>query len=773
YLTLSPDYEAEILQSFLELVEDDFIYRQLKPIHWCWDCQTALADAEVEYDELKSPSIYVDFNVIDDPGAVLESGGASVMIWTTTPWTLPANVAIAVHPDYTYVEFEDPDGDVHLVAEPLLTSVVSARDWSTGDVEILQKIPGSELEGIGCAHPFVDDRAAQVITSDIVTLEEGTGCVHIAPGHGQEDYAIGREYDLPVLSPVGDDGTYTDEFPDQEGVHVLTADDRIVERLEESGHLFYSQEHSHSYPFCWRCDKPVIFRATPQWFFDVDHKDVRRRILNTLDDIRWLPERGKKRFKTMVEDRPDWCLSRQRAWGVPIPAVQCENCGETVLEPQIIENLIEQVQDQGVSVWYESDVNQFIPDGFNCDSCGESRFSSGNDILDVWFDSGVSHRAVLKNDENLRRPADVYLEGSDQHRGWFQLSMIPSMALENDSPFGELITHGFVVDENGEKMSKSRGNVISPQEIVSENGADILRLWVASEDYHGDLVMGEELLEQVKDKYRRIRNTLKFFLGNLQDFRTFDPSEDALPFEDMHIIDRWFLTELYRLVHEVTTAFQDREFHQAINAINNFCAVEASSLFLDIAKDRLYCEPQFKNSHRSAQTAIYHGATILSRIIAPVLSFTADEAWDYLPQDRSVHEADWPDVPQKWANDSIADDFDALRTVRREIMKTVENSETIDEASEASVTINWNQYTSTLRKHEDILEEWFLVSDVTIEEGSGSETITVTQTNHPKCERCWRYRPSVSGREKYDDDELCDRCSSAVELQKQSDPQSV
>lgn len=773
YLTLSSDYEAEILRSFLELVEDDFIYRQLKPIHWCWDCKTALADAEVEYDQLKSPSIYVDFDVIDDPNGVLKSEGASMMIWTTTPWTLPANVAIAVHPEYSYVEFEDPEGDVHVVAEPLLTAVLTTQDWSTGDIDILQKLSGQKLEDVSAAHPFIDERGSRVITSDIVTLDEGTGCVHIAPGHGQEDYAIGMEYDLPVLSPVGDDGTYTDEFPDEEGVHVLTADDRIVERLESSGHLFYSEQMEHSYPFCWRCKKPVIFRATPQWFFDVDHRDVRERILETLDDIRWLPERGRKRFEAMIEDRPDWCLSRQRAWGVPIPAIQCNDCGETVLEPAVIDELIQRVEEEGVSVWFDSDVMEFIPVDYSCKNCGGQHFSKQNDILDVWFDSGVSHRAVLKNDGHLRRPADVYLEGSDQHRGWFQLSMIPSMAIEGDSPFRELITHGFVVDENGEKMSKSRGNVVSPQEIVKEDGADILRLWVASEDYHEDLVLGEELLDQIKDKYRRIRNTLKFFLGNLQDFEDFTPSEDMLPVDRMHPVDRWFLSELYGLIRRVARAFQDREFHQAINEINNFCAVEASSLFLDIAKDRLYCEPRDSRNHRSAQTAIYRGLTTITKLIAPVLSFTADEVWDYLPEDGSIHETDWPDAPDDWMQESINEDFRKLRTVRKELMKTIENSDSIDDASKADVHLGWPEYETLLVEYEDILSEWFIVSSVTLREDATERSIEVTSTDNEKCERCWRFRDTVKGRESLEDGQLCDRCTSSVEEQIQTDATGV
>jgi isoleucyl-tRNA synthetase len=770
YLTLSADYEAEILRAFNDLNAQDYIYRQLKPVHWCWDCETALAEAEVEHDEITSPAVYVDFDVLEDPDGVLKSESTRLMIWTTTPWTLPANVAVAVHPEFTYVEFEDPDGESHLLAEPLLAPTIDRRGWSTNDITILQKINGSQLEGVGYAHPLRHDRAGQVVVSDIVTLEQGTGCVHLAPGHGPEDYTIGQEYDLPVESPVNADGTFSDEYPPQEDVHVLTAQDHIVDILEENGSLFYQEDITHSYPFCWRCGKPIIFRATPQWFLDVDHNDLRDRILETLPDIHWLPERGQKRFKAMVEDRPDWCLSRQRAWGVPIPAVKCNECGESMLDESVIESVIEVVEEEGVSAWFESDVVRFLPDDFQCSSCDAQDFDREEDILDVWFDSGVSHHAVLQADDHMDWPADVYLEGSDQHRGWFQLSMIPAMALDNDSPFRELITHGFVVDSNGEKMSKSKGNVVSPQDIVENDGADILRLWVASEDYHEDLVMGEELLDQVRDKYRRIRNTFKFLLGNLRDLDSAEISEESLSYNNLHVIDRWFLTELYGLVQRVTRHYQNREFHQALNEINNFCAVEASSLYIDISKDRLYCEPTDSDAYRSAITTLKHTLYSLCKLVAPVLSFTADEVWDYVPDERSIHETDWPDLPNRWSDDQLIDDFDVLRNLREDVMRTIENDSTLNDADEAEVTIGRPKQQAVLKEYSDMLPQWLLVAGVTLDESADSSYLDVSETSHDKCERCWRYRSSVRSRSDQEDDLLCDRCYSSLDATVQGEP---
>jgi isoleucyl-tRNA synthetase len=758
YLTLNPEYEAEILRRFQMLVQRDYIYRQLKPIHWCWECETALAEAEVEYDELTSPAIYVDFDVIEDPNAVLESEDPNVMIWTTTPWTIPANVAIAVHPDLTYVEFEDPDGETHLVAESLLTPTITRRDWSTNDIEILQRIEGEQLEGLICAHPLIDDRGSRVIVADLVTTEQGTGCVHIAPGHGQEDYEIGKEYSLDVLSPVNDQGRYSEEYEPMEGVHVFDADGEIVQKLERNGSLFHVEEMDHSYPFCWRCKKPVIFRATPQWFLDVEHDDLRQRILDSLDDIDWTPDWGQERFRSMVEERPDWCLSRQRAWGVPIPALNCGDCGEAFIENEVIERLIDEVEEEGVNVWFDGPVDRFLPEGTECPECGSTNLEKEEDILDVWFDSGVSSFAVLANDDDMKWPADVYLEGSDQHRGWFQLSMLPSMATEDRPPYEELITHGFVVDENDRKMSKSVGNVISPQDIIEEDGADILRLWVASENYQEDLALSDNLLDQIRDRYRRIRNTFKFFLGNIQDMEGFEPGEDQLHPQAMNVTDQWFLNELYELVRRVGRAYERRDFHQAINEVHNFCAVEASSLFLDVTKDRLYCAGPDSNARRSAQTAMYHGLKTLARLVAPVLVFTADEAWEYLPGEESVHLTDWPDPPDEWEDPDLAEDFGRLRNVRKEVMREIEEQDEVDDSDEADVTISWPAAEDVLVEYESMLSEWFQVADATVVKSADNKLITVEPTESKKCERCWRFRESVTSRLDVEEDLLCDRC---------------
>ncbi len=764
YLTLSPDYEAEILRSFLKLVRDGYIYRQLKPIHWCYDCETALAEAEVEYKPLTSPAIYVDFEVIEDPERVLKSDSAHFMIWTTTPWTIPANVAIAVHPELDYVEFVDPEGKTHVMAERLLAPTIDRRDWSTADVDILQKITGEKLEGITCSHPLVDDRASRVITAELVTLEQGTGCVHIAPGHGKEDYEVGREYNLPIISPVDSTGKFTGEYSPQEGVHVLTADEKIIETLQGNGVLFFRESLEHSYPFCWRCKKPVLFRSTPQWFMDVDHDQLREQILEAVDTVRWEPSRGEKRFRAMIEDRPDWCLSRQRAWGVPIPALICEDCGEAALDEQVIENLISEVEDKGVNAWFEQEIGHFKPKEVTCAECGGDNFKKSEDILDVWFDSGVSHQAVLKKDDNLAWPADVYLEGSDQHRGWFQLSMIPALALEKAAPFREIITHGFVVDDKGKKMSKSEGNVISPQEIVSEDGADILRLWVASENYQEDLALSKDLLEQIKTRYRRIRNTCKFFLGNLQDFSDFSPEEDGVEVGRLLPIDRWFVDELYGLIHRVTRAYNSREFHRAINEINNFCAVEASSLYLDIVKDRLYCSGEDSLHRRSAQTAVYYGYRTLTRLIAPVLSFTADEVWEY-QNEKSVHLADWPRAHSNWEAPQLAEDFSRLRKIREQVMKEIEDHEDIQDSNSAVVTLFWPAAEDLLLEYEEYLAEWFIVAGVNVIRGAKNKSIDVEPAAFEKCERCWRYREHVENRSEYDDDKICERCYNVLNRQ--------
>ncbi|MFP4687243.1 MAG: isoleucine--tRNA ligase [bacterium] len=758
YLTLTPDYEAEILRCFLRLSEDGYIYRQLKPVHWCYDCQTALAEAEVEYDSITSPSVYVDFEVIDDPDNILKTEQPSFMIWTTTPWTLPANVAIAVHPELDYVEFVDPEGKSHLMAEGLLAATVDRRQWSTADVEIVQKLKGEQLAGIVCSNPLIDERASRVVTGKLVTLEQGTGCVHIAPGHGQEDYELGLKYNLPIISPVDSSGKFSSEYPEYEGTHVLSADEKIIAELRETGALFHREDFEHSYPFCWRCSKPLLFRATPQWFFDVDHNDLRQRILESLDDIFWAPERGKDRFKAMVEDRPDWCLSRQRAWGVPIPALVCDDCGEAQLEKEVIERLIEEAEVNGVDAWFEADLEQFLPPDYSCPACGSENISRSRDILDVWFDSGVSHEAVLKKDQNLDWPADVYLEGSDQHRGWFQLSMIPAMGLEEAPPFKEIITHGFVVDKNGRKMSKSEGNVVSPQEVVSEAGADILRLWVASENYQEDLTISDELLDQIKTRYRRIRNTCKFFLGNLQDMEDFDPASDSVSVGRMLPVDRWFMDELFGLVHRVSRYFHDRQFHRAMAEINNFCAVEASSLYLDIVKDRLYCDDPDSLGRRSAQTAVYQGLVTLVKLVAPVLVFTADEVWEYLGEDKSVHFADWPHDIADWEEPQIAEDFGRLRKIREEVMKAIEEHPDVKDSNNASITLFWPPAEDLLLEYEQYLAEWFIAADVTVIRGAETKSVDVEQAKTEKCERCWRRREDVQPRDKYEGDLICERC---------------
>ncbi|MFA5311670.1 MAG: isoleucine--tRNA ligase, partial [Candidatus Omnitrophota bacterium] len=643
YLTLMPGYEEAILAAFNQLVKSGYIYRGLKPVNWCFRCETALAEAEVEYDNHASPSIFVKFKITGSK----DFTDTYLVIWTTTPWTLLANVAVAVREDFVYSRVRTDKGDL-IIAKDLLEDAL-------GKIGIdkftkINELKGRELEGLAYEHPF-GLRNGCVALADYVSGEEGSGLVHIAPGHGSEDYLVGIKYKLEVIMPVDNKGNFDSSAGEFKGLNCLEANKLIVDKLQKAGALLYNSQIQHSYPYCWRCKSPIIFRATKQWFLSLEHKGLRERLKEAIrQKVDWVPASGMERILGMVSLRPDWCLSRQRYWGVPIPALVCNDCREEFLIPQVIEKLIEFCPQGGCDSWFSRDLRDFIPQGFSCPNCKGSSFSKGADILDVWFDSGVSCQAVLKKREGLEFPASLYLEGSDQHRGWFQSSLIPSVCLEDIPPFKGVLTHGFVVDGDGRKMSKSQGNVVSPFDIIKDYGADILRLWVASSDYNEDIRVSKEILLRLAEAYRKIRNTARFILSNLYDF---NPDKDSLGIEGLKKIDKWILSRLGNTLNLVAEAYDNFQFHKAYKEIYDFCNEELSMYYLDMVKGRLYTYAANSPERRSAQTAMHIALNSLNRAMAPILTFTSEEIWQNMPKAskessvESVHLLSWPETDFK------------------------------------------------------------------------------------------------------------------------------
>jgi isoleucyl-tRNA synthetase len=761
YLTLSHEYESKIVEVFGELYLQGYVYKGKKPVHWCPSCRTALAEAEVEYAEHTSPSVYVKFPVSGQIGDL--KGSAFFLIWTTTPWTLPANLAICLHPDFTYVALKAGD-ETYIVAEPLVLSVVA--QCGIEKYEVVDRFSGSELEGQLYRHVLAD-KECPIILGDHVTLEQGTGCVHTAPGHGQEDYVVGQRYDLEVFSPVDDDGCFTDEAGEFAGLNVFDANDVISKKLGESGALLYSDSLPHSYPHCWRCMNPIIFRATAQWFIKVDEKDLRDRVLERIKEVRWVPPWGEERIGLMVSGRPDWCISRQRAWGVPIPVFYCKSCDLPLVTQETMERLVELVRQDGIDLWFERETSDILEDQAVCE-CGGTEFEKGKDILDVWFEAGVSHRAVLEAHEDLTFPVDIYLEGSDQHRGWFQSSLIPSVALRDTAPYRTVITHGFVVDGEGMKMSKKLGNAEDPLEIIDKYGADLLRLWVASENYTQDVKISPEILTQISDAYRKIRNTWRFMLGNLYDF---DPEKDIVPYADLEEIDRWALHRVQELKGKAIQAYDRFEFHQVYHGVYNFCTGDLSSFYLDVLKDRLYTFAPGSRERRSAQTVLIEALKDLIRIIAPLLSFTAEEAWQCLPESArdpaSVHLAEMPEVRDEYVDEDVATRWARLLDARGFVLKALEEarrSTLIGNSLEAKVIVKADGDTfNLLDSFRASLPSVFIVSEVELSEGAGLDEpeVVVETAAGSKCVRCWNYRRSVGHSPDYPD--ICDRCVAQVE----------
>ncbi len=751
YLTMSRAYEADILETFADLVEAGYIYRGLRPIHWCVTDRTALAEAEIEYHPKISPSITVILPLRDDPRGVFGEAvsEAGVLVWTTTPWTMPANRAVVVHPDLDYVLADTERGRLLWAA---------ARHEALAGLferaEIARRVKGSKLRDLVFTHPL-GDRPSPLLFADHVTVEEGTGVVHTAPGHGAEDFQVGRENGLEIYNPVGPDGVYVEGTPRYAGQLIWDANPRIIADLQAAGRLVQQGRVEHSYPHCWRCKNPVVFRATVQWFLAIDHDGLRERTLRAIDDVRWIPPSTINRIRTMVEGRPDWTLSRQRAWGVGIPAVYCRRCEEPFLDAAFVRHVAGLVREKGADHWFAAGMEELVPEGVHCPGCGPGAtdFRREIEILDVWFDSGVSQRAVLDDNPELAWPADLYLEGPDQHRGWFNSSLILAMATKGAPPYRDVLTHGWMVDAEGRAMHKSLGNVIRPDEVIDRKGADILRLWTAANDITRDGRFSWDAIEQVSEAYRRIRNTLRFLLGNLADF---DSARDTVPTEELDAFDRWAMAELERVKEGVREAYDRYEVHVAYQLLVNYCTVALSGVYLDGIKVRLYTQPAGAPTRRGAQTVLHAVLESLVRLLAPILPFTADEVWAAMPggpASRSVHleefappvpgrrdarlEADWETILR--AREAVTRRLEALRE-RKEIGSSL--------AAEVEIAAVGAQDQGVLERYLPALEEAFIVSAVHVRELEGEASpegfrVRARPASGAKCERCWRYRASV------------------------------
>ncbi|MBI4208826.1 MAG: isoleucine--tRNA ligase [Deltaproteobacteria bacterium] len=778
YLTMDPSYEATIVREFGQMVRAGGVYRGRKPIHWCVSCQTALAEAEVEYENHRSASIYVKFPVISNDKALqLKSEGKkfSFVIWTTTPWTLPANRAIAVHPQFHYLALET-DNELLILAEELLE--VCKKDWLLEVKEIPKRWLGSELEGIVCSNPLTG-LPSPVILGEHVHAEQGTGVVHTAPGHGQEDFEIGQRYKLEVFSPLDDQGRFTREYPPLEKVGVFEANPKIVQELQEKEALIpnRSKEIEHSYPHCWRCKKPVIFRATSQWFLSMSHNDMRKRALQEIEKVEWVPPWGKDRIRGMLESRPDWCLSRQRSWGVPIVAFHCQDCGEAILNPDWIEHVAKQIEKdpQGTDLWFSKLALELLPSGAQCLQCHGSRLEKEMNILDVWFDSGVSYAAVVEKRFPRVGRASLYLEGSDQHRGWFQSALLTALATQRRAPYDTVLTHGFTVDGEGRKMSKSFGNVIAPEEVIREYGSEILRLWVTAEDYTEDVRISGDILKQLADTYRRIRNTCRYLLGNLFDF---DPQKDRVSYSQLLDIDRFMLHQLHQLLTQAEQAYTSFQFHKIYHSVHKFCVTDLSAFYLDILKDRLYTSAKNSRERRSAQTVLYDTLIHLVQGIAPILPFTAEEVWSYIPNradSKSVHLSKGWKIEKEWHNLELASQWETLLEIRGEILKPIEIARqqgTLGSSLEARVEIKpAKSHLELLQRYRDGLPTLLIVSQVNLvsnalADGSWKSPlwpemeIRVDRARGSKCQRCWNYKEEVGTFLEAPD--LCGRCFDVI-----------
>ncbi|KWT88145.1 isoleucine--tRNA ligase [Candidatus Magnetominusculus xianensis] len=775
YITMDFDYEADIVAEFFKIARAGYIYRGRKPVHWCSSCVTALAEAEVEYADKQSPSVYVKFKLTDDSAIKLfgerPTKNVFIVIWTTTPWTLPANLALAVHPDVDYAVV-DADKEYYIAAAPLLERLVDVGLSGT----IIKQIKGNSLEGIRAYHPFID-RLPQVVPADFVTIEDGTGVVHIAPGHGEDDYRTGIKYGLDIYVPVDDRGKFTASAGENlAGKFVFDANAQIIEILKNNDALIEQHTITHSYPHCWRCKKPVIFRATEQWFISMESGELKKRAVEEIEKVQWVPSWGKDRIYAMVKNRPDWCISRQRSWGVPIALLLCKDCGEAVIDEAVLDKTVARFREHGSDVWFTLDPLELLPDGYKCKKCGCGTFDKETDILDVWFDSGVSQAAVLERRTNLTWPADMYLEGSDQHRGWFQSSLLASMAVKGAAPFRTVLTHGFVVDGRGKKMSKSLGNVISPEDIIKQNGAEILRLWAASEDYKYDIRISKEILQRLTEAYRKIRNTCRFLLGNIHGLDV-----NYHPGDSLTELDSWAMNRRERMIKNVTLSYSNFDFHEVFHILYNFCIVDMSSFYLDIIKDRVYTSARHSVERKAAQWTMKQILLAITGLMAPILSFTAEEVWQSLKNsrmldDESIFLSAFPVADAQYINNELDNRFRVLIKIRDVVNKALElkrQEKFIGNSLEAKVTLyaDVNAYNS-LKGFEPKLPTMLIVSQaalmpldaITDELRQQSHTddtlpelfIIVTRAEGEKCGRCWNFSTTVGSF--HDEPEVCERC---------------
>jgi isoleucyl-tRNA synthetase len=796
YSTMSDHYEAETARLFARFVERGFVYKGARPVYWCIHDQTALAEAEVEYDQHTSPSVYVKFPLANDPSVIdpaLAGRKVFVLIWTTTPWTLPANLGIAVHPDFEYVAFESGD-EVYIVAAELLDVV--ATKCSLTAPKVLARFRGAKLDRLECRHAWLD-RPSLLMLGEHVTLggeadaeteldvkdarekaatsKAGTGCVHTAPGHGHDDFVLGKKYGLEIYCPVDNAGKFTSEVEHFAGLTVFEANPKIVEFMRERGVLLFTENYDHRYPHCWRCKNPVIFRATPQWFISMDNTvgdgsagdSLRVMALREVDErVKWIPAWGRERMRNMLKGRPDWCVSRQRVWGVPIPAFYCTKCSEVVADAAVIRHVADIFEKESADAWYKREARELLPDGFACKSCGANDFTKETDILDVWFDSGSSSIAVLENRDNLRWPADVYIEGGDQFRGWFNSSLMVGLAVHDRAPYDAVLCHGWTLDAQGKAMHKSLGNAVSPDEIIPKLGAEVLRLWCASSDYMEDMRCSDEILQRVTDGYRKLRNTARFALGNLDGF---DPARDSVAEAEMLEIDRWALSELDAVIEKVRAAYEAYEFHTVYHTLYDFCTVTLSARYFDIVKDRLYTFAPRNPDRRAAQSALFRIADALARMLATLLVFTADEIWESLPDDgsrsASVHLAELPKVGGE-RDEELAARWEKLFGIRELVLRKLEDervAKTIGSSLEAGLEITTSGETyALLERYRDDLRYFFIVSQVSLVTiDAGDIIVKVRRAEGQKCERCWNYSTRVGESSRYPT--VCERCVEALE----------
>lgn len=777
YLTINPEYEAEQVRVFGEMYKKGYIEKGLKPVYWCAACETALAEAEVEYADHTSTSIYVRFKFDDESvkkiSSILNNANGNkdvyAIIWTTTPWTIPSNMAISMHPRFEYTFFEYKN-DVYVAAQELLASFLKDVEWDEADIKVLGTCVGQDLELLTTKHPLVD-RKSPIILGEHVTLDAGTGSVHTAPGHGLEDYEVGCKYNIDVFSPLDGSGIWTETvgIPELVGVPYYKGNSMVIEMLQNCGALLQQQDIQHSYPHCWRCKKPVIYRATPQWFVKVDK--FRDKALEAIHGVKWIPASGENRIGNMVESRTDWCISRQRAWGVPIPIFYCEDCGEVICDDRTIENVARIFEEESSDAWVKYSAEELLPEGYVCPKCGKKHFKKEKDIMDVWFDSGVSWRAVVeKRSEELgHTPVDMYLEGSDQHRGWFQSSLLTSIATQGKAPYKQVLTHGFVFGEDGRKMSKSLGNYIRPDDIIKNYGADILRLWAASVDYRNDIKIGNNIVGQLTEIFKKTRNTARFLIGNLFDF---DPNSDYVEYDELKNIDKFALHKLNKLIAEVTEAFENYEFYKYFQSLQNFAAVDLSSFYLDIVKDRLYTAGKKSLSRRACQTVLFENLMALVKILAPVMPHQAEDIWQNVPEVQrgglvSILLSDWPVVNEKWNNPELEADFTKILKSREVVSRAIEPlraDKKVGSSLEVAVTVKADD-DSVLKANEKDLADIYIVSQANLADEKPSDvlneyseegyTVWVTKAHGEKCTRCWKYR-------ELNEDGICPDCADAI-----------